>query len=76
MAEFHYQIRRFMRFSENAAHQAGLEPQQYQLLLAVKGLPAGMKATINTLSQRMQLQHHSTLGLVDRLVERGSLIRS
>jgi len=75
MAELRYQIRRFMRFSENAAHQAGLEPQQYQLLLAVKGLPAGMKPTINTLSQRMQLQHHSTVGLVDRLVERGLLVR-
>ena len=41
MAEFRYQIRRFLRFSENAARQAGIEPQQHQLLLAVKGLPEG-----------------------------------
>jgi len=75
MAELRYQIRRFMRFSENAAQQAGLEPQQYQLLLAVKGLPEGMKPTINALSRRMQLQHHSTVGLVDRLVEHGFLVR-
>lgn len=75
MAELRYQIRRFMRFSENAAQQIGMEPQQHQLLLAVKGLPPGMKPTINVLSQRMQLQHHSTVGLVDRLAERGFLVR-
>ena len=75
MAELRYQIRRFMRFSETAAQQIGMEPQQHQLLLAVKGLPRGMKPTINALSQRMQLQHHSTVGLVDRLVERGFLVR-
>jgi DNA-binding MarR family transcriptional regulator len=75
MAELRYQIRRFMRFSDNAAQQSGLEPQQHQLLLAVKGLPARMKPTINVLSQRMQIQHHSTVGLVDRLVERGFLVR-
>ncbi len=70
MAELRYQIRRFMRFSENAAQQAGMEPQQHQLLLALKGLPRGMKPTINALAERLQLQHHSTVGLVDRLVER------
>ena len=75
MAELRYQIRRFMRFSENAAQQAGMEPQQHQLLLALKGLPRGMKPTINALAERLQLQHHSTVGLVDRLVERGFLVR-
>ena len=69
MAELRYQIRRFMRFSENAAQQAGMEPHQHQLLLALKGLPRGMKPTITALAERMQLQHHSTVGLVDRLVE-------
>lgn len=75
MAELRYQIRRFLRFSENAAREAGIEPQQQQLLLAVKGLPDGMKPTVSVLAERMQLQHHSTVGLIDRLVDRGLLIR-
>ena len=75
MAELRYQIRRFLRFSENAARQAGIEPQQYQLLLAVKGLPNNLKPTIGVLAERMQLQHHSTVELVDRLTDRGFLLR-
>ena len=75
MAELRYQIRRFLRFSENAARQAGIEPQQHQLLLAVRGLPDGVKPTIGALAERMQLQHHSTVELIDRLVERGYLLR-
>ena len=75
MAEFRYQIRRFLRFSENAARQAGIEPQQHQLLLAVRGLPDDVKPTIGALAERMQLQHHSTVELIDRLVERGYLLR-
>lgn len=75
MAELRYQIRLFLRFSENAARQAGLEPQQHQLLLAVKGLPRSLKPTIGVLAERMQLQPHSTVGLIDRLVERGLLLR-
>jgi DNA-binding MarR family transcriptional regulator len=75
MAELRYQIRLFLRFSENAARQAGIEPQQHQLLLAVKGLPRGSKPTIGVLAERMQLQPNSTVGLIDRLVERGFLLR-
>ena len=75
MAELRYQIRRFLRFSENAARQAGIEPQQHQLLLAVRGLPEVLKPTIGVLAERMQLQHHSTVELIDRLVERGFLLR-
>lgn len=75
MAELRYQIRRFLRFSENAARKAGIEPQQHQLLLAVCGLPEGVKPTIGGLAERMQLQHHSTVELVDRLAERGLLCR-
>lgn len=75
MAELRYQIRRFLRFSENAAREAGIEPQQHQLLLAVRGLPESLKPTIGVLADRMQLQHHSTVELVDRLVERGLLCR-
>jgi DNA-binding MarR family transcriptional regulator len=75
MAELRYQIRRFLRFSENAAREAGIEPQQHQLLLAVRGLPGGLKPTIGVLAERMQLQHHSTVELIDRLVDRGFLSR-
>jgi DNA-binding MarR family transcriptional regulator len=75
MAELRYQIRRFLRFSEYAARQAGIEPQQHQLLLAVRGLPESLKPTIGALAERMQLQHHSTVELVDRLAERGLLLR-
>ncbi|MBI2180887.1 MAG: MarR family transcriptional regulator [Deltaproteobacteria bacterium] len=75
MAELRYRIRCFLRFSENAARQAGIEPQQHQLLLAVRGLPDGAKPTVGVLAERMQLQHHSTVELIDRLAERGFLVR-
>src|SRR5262245_13254072 len=75
MAELRYQIRRFLRFSETAARKAGIEPQQHQLLLAVRGLPDELKPTVGVLAERMQLQHHSTVELIDRLVERGFLFR-
>ncbi len=75
LAEFRYQIRRFLRFSEHAARQAGVEPQQHQLMLAVKGLPKSHKATIGELADRLQIQHHSTVELVDRLSNRGLVQR-
>lgn len=76
MAEFRYQLRRFLRFSEVAARAAGLEPQQYLLLLALRGLPAGVRPTIGTLAERLQLRHHSTVGLVDRLERQGLVARA
>jgi DNA-binding MarR family transcriptional regulator len=76
LAEFRYQIRRFLHFSEQAAREAGLEPQQHQLLLALKGLPEGRKATISGLAERLQIQHHSTVELIDRMVERDLIQRS
>jgi len=75
LAEFRYQIRCFLRFSDAAAERAGIEPQQHQLLLALKGLPRSTPPTIGALAERLQLRHHSTVELVDRLVERGFLIR-
>ncbi len=74
LAELRYQVRCFLRFSEHAARAAGLEPQQHQLLLALKGLPEGKKATIGVLAERLQIQHHSAVELIDRLVVR-KLIR-
>ncbi len=76
LAEFRYQIRRFLHFSEQVAREAGLEPQQHQLLLALKGLPEGRKATIGELAERLQIQHHSTVELIDRMVERDLIQRS
>lgn len=68
LAELRHQIRRFLTFSENEARAAGLEPQQHQLLLAVKGLPVGSRPTIGVLAERLLLKHHTVVGLVDRLV--------
>lgn len=70
LAELRYQIRRFLRFSEQVARSAGLEPQHYLLLLMIKGLPADKKPTIGMLAERLQIQHNSTVELVDRLAER------
>lgn len=75
LAEFRYQIRRFLNVSEQAARAAGLEPQQYLLLLALRGLPEGKQATILTLAERLQLRHHSVVGLIDRLEKRGLVRR-
>jgi DNA-binding MarR family transcriptional regulator len=70
LAEFRYQVRRFLAFSEREARAAGLESQQHQLLLAIKGLPKGQRPTIGILAERLQVRHHSAVELVDRLVER------
>jgi DNA-binding MarR family transcriptional regulator len=75
LAEFRYQIRKFLAFSEEAAREHGLNGQQHQLLLAVKGLPEGIAATIGVLAERLQLRHHTTVELVDRLSERGLIKR-
>ena len=76
LAEFRYQIRRFLRFSEDAARAVGLEPQQHQLLLAVKGMPGGPTARIGDLAERLQIRHHSAVELVDRMEARGLVSRS
>jgi len=74
LAEFRYQIRIYLNGSEEAARNAGLEPQQYLLLLALRGLPQGREASIRELAERLQLRHHSVVELVDRL-ERRLLLR-
>ena len=75
LAEFRYQIRSFLHFSETAARAAGLEPKQHQLLLAIKGLPPDVRPTVRTLAERMQLQHHSAVELIDRLERAGLAAR-
>jgi DNA-binding MarR family transcriptional regulator len=74
LAEFRHQIRVFLKGSEDAARKAGLEPQQYLFLLALRGLPMGTAATLRSLAERMQLRPHSVVELVDRL-EKRSLLR-
>jgi len=76
LAEFRRLIRRFLHFSEEQAQAKGLEPRQHQLLLAIKGLPDGASATIGELASRMQLRHHSTVELVNRLAARGFIERT
>jgi|SRR5581483_1956530 len=75
LAEFRYQIRRFLHFSEEQVRAHGLEPQQHQLLLAIKGLPDDVVPNIRELADRLQLKHHSVVELVDRLAKRGYITR-
>jgi DNA-binding MarR family transcriptional regulator len=70
LAEFRYQLRGFLSFSEQAARAGGLEPQQHQLLLALKGAQRQEKVTIGDLAERLKIQHHSTVELINRMVER------
>lgn len=71
LAELRYQIRKFLAFSERAARGAGIEPQQHQLLLAIKGLPTDRRPTIGALAERLCVEHQSGVALVDKVVERG-----
>lgn len=75
LASFRYEIRKFLAFSEQAAREAGIEPQQHQLLLAVRGLPEGTRPTIRAVAERLCVQHHTTVALVDKLEERGFIER-
>jgi DNA-binding MarR family transcriptional regulator len=76
LAELRYRIRHFLCEGDAAARQMGLEPQQYLLLLAVRGLPEGTQATIRTLAERLALKHNSTVELINRLEKRGYVRRS
>jgi DNA-binding MarR family transcriptional regulator len=76
LADFRFEIRRFLNFSERLAHAAGIEPQQHQALLVIKGLPAHRVASIGVLAERLLIQHHSTVELVNRLEAKGLLRRA
>ena len=75
LAAFRYELRLFLAFSEQAAREAGIEPQQHQLLLAVGGLPPRQRPNIRTLAERLCVQHHTAVALVDKLCERGLVQR-
>jgi DNA-binding MarR family transcriptional regulator len=67
LAEFRYALRKFLGFSEAAASEYGVTPQQYQALLAIEGFPGRNWVTIGELAEQMRVAHHSAVGLVDRM---------
>jgi DNA-binding MarR family transcriptional regulator len=76
LAAFRYALRLFLRFSEQEAYAAGATPQQYQALLATAGYPGRSRITIGELAERLQIRHHSAVGLVDRLEAQGWMRRT
>ena len=76
LAAFRYALRKFLHFSETAAEAAGLTPQQHQALLAIKGYPGRDRVTVGELAERLQVRHHSAVGLVDRLVRERMVARA
>jgi DNA-binding MarR family transcriptional regulator len=76
LAEFRHQIRRYLHFSEQAVKNAGMERGQYQLLLAIKGMPTGVRPRIREIAARMQVRHHSAVELINRLEARGFILRT
>ena len=75
LADFRYTLRQFLHFSEQAAEAAGLTPQQHQALLAIMGFPGREQLTVGELAERLQIHHHSAVGLVDRLAAQGLVVR-
>lgn len=75
LGAFRFEIRKFLAFSEKAARGAGIEPQQHQLLLAVRGLPTDTRPTIGAVAERLCVAHHTTVALVDKLEDKGLLER-
>src|SRR6516162_8135862 len=76
MAQLRYRIRLFLREGDAAARSAGLEPQQYLMLLAIRGLPDGNSVKIRFLADSLLIKHHSAVELVDRLEMRGLVRRT
>lgn len=76
LAAFRYNLRRFLHFTEEGARQAGLTPQQHQLLLAVKGQPGKDWASISELAEALQIKHHAAVMLTDRTASGGWIQRT
>ena len=75
LTQFRFGIRRYLRFSEETVRRHGLSPQQYQLLLALKGFPGREWATVRELAERLQLRHHSVVELLNRAQGQGLVQR-
>jgi len=76
LADFRYQLRKFLRFSEKAARSNGLTPQQHQLLLGIAGFTGRGSATITELAEFLQERHNAVVGLVQRAERRGLVRKS
>jgi len=76
LAEFRYALRHYLRFSKNAVETAGITLQQHQALLFIIGFPGREQVTIGELAERLQIRHHSAVGLVDRLEDQGLVERT
>jgi DNA-binding MarR family transcriptional regulator len=76
LAELRYRIRLFLKEGDATARAEGLGPQQYLMLLAIRGLPPEMPGKIRTLADRLALKHHSAVELVDRLEQHGYVKRT
>jgi DNA-binding MarR family transcriptional regulator len=76
LAQFRYALRRFLRFSEQAARESGITPQQHQLMLGVAGFTGHGSATVSELAEFLQEQPHSVAGLVDRAAQRGLIVKT
>ncbi|MGO4111573.1 MarR family winged helix-turn-helix transcriptional regulator [Paenibacillus sp. YAF4_2] len=74
LASFRYKLRVFMHFSENAAKEEGLTPQQHQLMLVIQGYPGRDYATISEVAEKLHITHHACVGLVSRC-EKSDLIK-
>lgn len=75
LADFRYAVRKFLRFSEHAAEAFGLTPNQHQALLAIKGFPGRDRITNGELAERLQIKHHSAVGLINRLEAQNLVFR-
>src|SRR5882757_7440036 len=75
LAEIRHQIRRYLHAGEMAARMLGLEPRQHQMLLAIKGMPAGVRPNVGEVAERLQIEHHSAVELVNRLAAAGYVRR-
>src|SRR3954466_5624406 len=75
LAEFRFQLRKFLAFSETAAQKAGLTPQQHQALLAIKGFSAPEPTSVGDLARILLIRHHTAVELMDRMTKLGLLSR-
>lgn len=75
LAEFRHQLRLFLHFSETAAQELGLQPQQHQLLLQIAGAPDQTATTIGYAAERLGLRHNTAVELSHRCEESGLLTR-
>jgi DNA-binding MarR family transcriptional regulator len=75
MSNFRYELRKFLRVSEEISNAAGITTLQYQLLLHVCGFPGRQWATVGELAERLQAAANGTAALVSRCEEAGLVKR-